>query len=140
MENRFKLWISTIAILAIVCVGCGDDHSHENGAATGSPVVEDDSDYFIKYDWSEKPRIGTYTLRVNLVDKSGESVEDAEVAVSYDMPSMRGAHATTETMKQNAKGDYLLPILFVMPGDWEIVVSARKDGIEIATETIRLDL
>ena len=123
-------------VFAVICLGCSQQ-SHEMGAATGDSV--DGSDYFIKYDWPERPRVGTYTLRVNLVDRSGNPVEGAEVAVSYDMPSMRGAHTTTETMKQNARGDYLLPILFVMPGDWEIVVSARKDGVEIATETILLD-
>ena len=150
MKNKSKLLVSAVAIvvIAIAGAGCGTQHSHEHGsehaldheAADGSPAVMVSNDYFLKYEWPEKPKVGSYTLKVNLVDKSGEPVENAEVEVSYDMPSMRGHHATTETMKQNANGDYLLPIHFVMPGDWEIVVSAQKDGTEIAAELILLDI
>ena len=139
-KNKSKLWLPAVAViaLALACAGCGTRQPRD-GRAAGSQAATTDSDYFIKYDWPERPRVGTYTLRVNLTDRSGDPVEGAEVAVSYDMPSMRGAHATTETMMQNARGDYLIPIRFVMPGDWEIVVSAHKDGVEIATETILLD-
>ena len=113
---------------------------HDGGTAAGRPAITTGNDYILKYDWPEKPKMGSYTLRVNLTDRAGAPVEDAEVVVSYDMPSMRGAHDTTETMKKNAKGDYLLPIHFVMPGDWEIIVSAMKDGVEIAAELILLDI
>ena len=121
------------AVIVFAGIGCGTFQSSGSGTSTSG-------DYILKYDWPEKPRVGTYTLRVNLTDKEGAPVEGAEVVASYDMPSMRGAHDTTETMKQNARGDYLLPILFVMPGDWEIVLSARKDGQEIAALTIQLDI
>ena len=140
MKNTPKLLSAAIAfiVIAFACAGCGG--SHESGAADGRPAIAGNNDYFIKYEWPEKPKLGTYTLKVNLVDNAGAPVEDAEVVVSYDMPSMRGAHATTENMKQNARGDYLLPIHFVMPGDWEIIISAYKDEKEIATELIELDL
>ena len=132
MKNILKLWTPLIAtvILAVVCVGCG------SSPQTG----ETGNEYFLKYEWPEKPKVGSYTLKVNLTDKAGKTVENADIAVSYDMPSMRGAHATTEIMKQNSKGDYLLPIHLVMPGDWEIIISAEKDGVEIAVELILLDI
>jgi len=128
MGYKSILLALAVAYFLIVGIGCGTPQH------TGS------GEYILKYDWPEKPRVGSCTLRVNLVDRAGASVEGAEVVAGYDMPSMRGAHDTTETMKQNARGDYLLPIHFVMPGDWEIVLSARKDGREIATETIKLDI
>jgi len=132
MKNILKLWTPVIVavVLAVICAGCG---SSPQTSETGN-------EYFLKYEWPEKPKVGSYTLKVNLTDKAGKTVENAEIAVSYDMPSMRGAHATTETMKQNSKGDYLLPIHFVMPGDWEIIISAEKDGVEIAAELILLDI
>ena len=133
MLKTSKLWMAAIAIIAIIGVGCGTSQSGGSGTTAGS-------EYVIKYEWPEKPRVGDYTLKINLVDKAGAPVKDAEVVVSYDMPSMRGAHATTAAMKQNARGDYLLPIHFAMRGDWEIVVSAMKDGVEIATRTILLDI
>ena len=142
MKNRSKSWVTVAAIIAIAMAvaGCGAQQSQESEMAIGSQEIAISSEYVIKYEWPEKPKVGSYTLKINLVDKAGAAVEDAEVVVDYDMPSMRGAHATTEAMKRNAKGDYLLPINFVMPGDWEIVVSAIKDGVEIAAEIISLNI
>ena len=146
MKTRSKLSASLIAAIVIViaCVGCGTgdhgSHSHESEAASGSPAITTGNDYVLKYEWPEKPKVGTYTLKVSLADRSGAPVEGAEVVVDYDMPSMRGHHATNESMKRNASGDYLLPIKFVMPGDWEIVISAVKDDVEIAAELILLDI
>ena len=129
MGNTSKICaVVVVIILAGICAGCGASRSAGNG------------DFILKYEWPEKPRVGNYTLKVNLVDKAGAPVDGAEIVVSYDMPSMRGAHATTETMKRNARGDYLLPIHFAMRGDWEIVLSAQKDGVEIAAATISLDI
>jgi len=130
MKNTSKICATAVfvIILALVCSGCGASQSVGNG------------DYILKYEWPEKPKVGDYTLKVNLADKTGKSVEGAEITASYDMPSMRGAHATTETMKRNARGDYLLPIHFAMRGDWEIVLSAQKDGVEIVAATILLDI
>ena len=142
MKNKSKLLAAAVAVVVITIagIGCGTHKPHESGTVSGSQTITLGNDYFLKYDWPEKPKMGSYTLRVNLVDRAGAPVEGAEVVVSYDMPSMRGAHDTTETMKQNARGDYLLPIHFVMPGDWEIIVSAVKDGVEIAAELILLDI
>ena len=144
MKTWPKLLASIIAaiILAIAFVGCGTggSRSQESGAASGNLPNATGSDYVLKYEWPEKPKVGTYTLKVSLTDRSGAPVDGAEVVVDYDMPSMRGHHATTENMKRNASGDYLLPIKFVMPGDWEIVISAVKDDVEIAAELILLDI
>ena len=133
MLKTSKLWVAAIAIIAIISVGCGTSQSGGSGTTAGS-------EYVIKHEWPKKPKVGDYTLKVNLVDNAGAPVKDAYVVVSYDMPSMRGAHATTADMKQNTSGDYLLPIHFAMRGDWEIVVSVMKDGVEVATKTILLDI
>jgi hypothetical protein len=37
------------------------------------------------------------------------------------MPEMKGAHDSGEVpFKLNKKGDYLLPVNVVMPGEWEV--------------------
>ena len=44
------------------------------------------------------------------------------------MPSMRGAHDSGEVpFKLNKKGDYLLPVNVVMPGEWEVKLVFMKD-------------
>jgi hypothetical protein len=48
------------------------------------------------------------------------------------MPSMRGAHETGDRpFVLSKKGDYLLPINIVMPGDWEIRITIVKGGKSI---------
>ena len=139
MKNKLLAVAVVTVFIAITCAGCGT-HEHNSRSQDGGAASSSGNDYILKYEWPEKPRIGNYTLKVNLVDRTGAPVEGVEIMVSYDMPSMRGAHATTETMKKNARGDYLLPIQFVMPGDWEIVLSALIDGDEVAAELILLDI
>lgn len=106
-------------------------------------VVQADSEksesYSLKYEWPEKPKVGDHILKVE-VFQGKEKVSNVEVVVSYDMPSMRGHHDTTGKMKQNKKGDYLLPINFAMRGDWEIVVSVQKDKTEVAREIFLLEI
>ena len=128
-----KLWAAAVAAIAIVVLAAAAGCGSSSQSGTGG-------EYILKYEWPEKPKVGDYTLKVTLADKTGRPVEGAEITVSYDMPSMRGNHAATETMKRNSKGDYLLPIHFAMRGDWEIIISAAKDGVEIAAESILLDI
>jgi hypothetical protein len=55
------------------------------------------------------------------------------VKAEADMPSMRGAHATGDRpFVLSKKGDYLLPINIVMPGDWEIKLTVMRDGKVVA--------
>jgi len=45
------------------------------------------------------------------------------------MPSMGGAHETGDkAFRLSNRGDYLLPINIVMPGDWEIRLTVSKEG------------
>ena len=153
MKNKSKLLIATIAIIAAVVGICAfqgvaasaggheaGGYQHTSGSASHNAPVTVKGDYVIKYEWPEKPKVGNYTLKVNLADKDGAPVQNAEVKVSYDMPAMRGHHATTDIMKRNNKGDYLLPIHFAMRGGWEIIISAERDKEIIATKTIFLDI
>ncbi len=100
---------------------------------------EKEESYAIKYTWPEKPKVGDHVLKVE-VFQGKEKVSNVDVVVSYDMPSMRGHHDTTAQMKQNKKGDYLLPINFAMRGGWEIVLTAKKADTEVAKEIILLDI
>jgi len=42
---------------------------------------------------------------------------------------MRGAHSSGDrSFAVSRRGDYVLPISIVMPGDWEIKLTVTKDG------------
>jgi predicted metalloprotease len=54
---------------------------------------------------------------------------------------MKGAHETGDRpFKLSKKGDYLLPIDIVMPGDWEIRLTLLKDGKVIFRGSYQFDV
>ena len=79
-----------------------------------------DSQYFT-YKFDKKPKLGTAILKVQLFDKTGARVTSLDVVGISGMPAMKGAHDSGEVpFKLNKKGDYLLPVNVVMPGEWEV--------------------
>ncbi len=101
------------------------------GAIAQEPVYNDlpgagkkcwigDSLYFT-WKFDKKPKLGMAFLKVRLFDPMGKQITSLDVVGSSDMPSMRGAHDSGEVpLKLNKKGDYLLPVNVVMPGEWEV--------------------
>jgi len=76
--------------------------------------------------------MGMAILKVRLFDETGKRTTGLEITGRSDMPSMSGAHDSGEVLfKLNKKGDYLLPVNIVMPGEWEIrlVFSSNKEVI-----------
>ncbi len=87
--------------------------------------------YYFTCSFDKKPRIGTAVLKIQIFTKDGGRDTSFLLKGESDMPGMRGAHHTgPQPFKLNNKGDYLLPIDVVMPGDWEIILTF-KDGDRI---------
>jgi hypothetical protein len=87
--------------------------------------------YFV-YDFDRTPKMGTVILKVQVFDKNGKQTSDLEITGRSDMPSMRGAHDSGEVaFKLNKKGDYLLPVNIVMPGDWEVLLTFSRNKIAV---------
>jgi hypothetical protein len=112
------------------------------GAITQEPVFTDlrgygkkcriDDDYYFTYKFNKKPKLGTAILKVQLFDQKGIRVRNLDVVGMSDMPSMRGAHHSGEVpFKLNKKGDYLLPVNIVMPGEWEVKLIFLKDKVPV---------
>ncbi|GMO57334.1 MAG: hypothetical protein Ta2D_03090 [Rickettsiales bacterium] len=96
--------------------------------------------YSFKYEFAAKPQLGTTPLKIN-VFKDKKKSNDLKVIVSYDMPSMRGHHATPpSSLTANSNNDYLLPVNFVMRGGWEIVIEFSEGDNLLHKETILLNL
>jgi hypothetical protein len=95
--------------------------------------VQIGSNYYMIFGFDKKPKLGTVIMKVEIFTKDGKKDTSFEVKGEADMPSMRGAHATGERpFVLSKKGDYLLPINIVMPGDWEIKLVVIKDGKVVA--------
>jgi hypothetical protein len=87
--------------------------------------------YFI-YEFDKTPKMGTAILKIQLFDKDGKQISDLEITGQSDMPSMRGAHDSGEVaFTLNKKGDYLMPVNIVMPGDWEVLLTLSRSKIVI---------
>jgi len=96
--------------------------------------------YFV-YEFDKKPQMGTIIMKVQVFSKDGKQDTSLEITGAADMPSMKGAHSSGEQLfKMNKKGDYLLPVNVVMPGDWEVVLNFSKDKKPIYTGSVRFNV
>lgn len=91
----------------------------------GKKIQLDENTHFI-YKFDKKPKMGTSVLKVQIFDQKGKRDTTLAITGYSGMPSMKGAHDAEAVFKQNKKGDYLLPVNFVMPGEWEIKLTFKK--------------
>ncbi|MCX6566167.1 MAG: hypothetical protein NTW38_07050 [Candidatus Aminicenantes bacterium] len=99
------------------------------------------ANYYLKYSFSEKPRMGLVILKIQVFDQYNDQVVPFKATGRSGMPSMRGAHDSGEVeFKLNKKNDYLLPINVVMPGDWEIRVTFRLNDQAVFHGSIRFNV
>jgi len=97
--------------------------------------------YYFIYEFDRTPKMGTAILKIRLFDKDGKQVTDLDITGQSDMPSMRGAHDSGEVaFKLNKKGDYLLPVNIVMPGDWEVRLTFSRTKIVIFRGRLTFDV
>jgi hypothetical protein len=88
--------------------------------------------YTFTYEFDKTPKMGMAILKIRLFDETGKRTTGLGITGRSDMPSMSGAHDSGELLfKLNRKGDYLLPVNIVMPGEWEVrlVFSVNKEVI-----------
>jgi hypothetical protein len=87
------------------------------------------SGYYLIYGFDKPPKLGTAIMKVEIFTQEDKKDTSFEVKADADMPSMRGAHASGDRpFKLSNKGDYLIPISIVMPGDWEVKITVIKEG------------
>jgi hypothetical protein len=98
-------------------------------------------DSYLIYGFDKKPKLGTLIMKVEIFTKEGKKDTSLEVKADAGMPSMKGAHETGDRpFKLSKKGDYLLPIDIVMPGDWEIRLTLLKEGKVIFRGSYQFDV
>jgi len=86
------------------------------------------NDYYFIYSFDKKPKMGTVILKIQVFDQAGKRDTSMEITGNSGMPSMRGAHDSGDVSFQlNKRGDYLLPLNLVMPGEWEVRLTFFKD-------------
>ncbi|TAL16334.1 hypothetical protein EPN96_09380 [bacterium] len=85
--------------------------------------IEINDNFYFTWEFDKTPAMGPLVLKIKLYGADKERTTALVIKGSSDMPSMRGAHYTGDhPFKISKKGDYLLPVDVVMPGDWEIQI------------------
>lgn len=85
--------------------------------------------YYLIYGFDKKPKLGMVIMKVEIFTAEGKKDTSFEAKADAGMPSMKGAHETGDRpFTVSKKGDYLLPVNIVMPGDWEIRLTLLKEG------------
>jgi len=98
-------------------------------------------DLVVTYDFNKKPSMGMVIVKVQVFNKKGDKVTSLKISGDSGMPSMKGAHDSGDLLfKLNKKGDYLMPVNIVMPGDWAIKVKFMKDNKVIFYGVINFDV
>ncbi len=153
--------IPTLALFAVVSLipvsgtatSSAASLSLEQTAATKAPEIawtqvpgpnkkcQINDDYYFKYEFSEKPKMGMVILKIQVFDKKNDQVVPFKATGRSDMPSMRGAHDSGDVeFKVNKVNNYLLPINIVMPGDWEIRVVFSLNDKPVFHGSIKFDV
>lgn len=109
-------------------------------AGPGKKIKIDDTASFT-WEFVKKPKMGPAILKIQVFDKEGGRRTDLAIVGRSDMPSMRGAHDSGEVaFKLSRKGDYLLPVDIVMPGDWEILLTFQSGETVVFRGRIAFDV
>ena len=146
-----------IAIVAVASWAISSPAVHECGVFSSLDVLAADKstvpvlkagqkhwigeDYYFVYNFDKRPQMGTIIMKIQVFTKEGKQDTSLEITGDTDMPSMKGAHGTgNQLFKMNKKGDYLLPVNVVMPGEWEVVLNFLKDKKPIYTGSVRFNV
>jgi hypothetical protein len=109
-------------------------------AKPGKSVPLPDGGYFL-YGFDKTPKLGMIIIKVAIFNKEGKRDSSFVLKADAGMPSMRGAHETGERpFTLSKKGDYLLPVNIVMPGDWEIKLTITKAGKVVFRGSYQFDV
>jgi hypothetical protein len=155
--KKYLFILITVALSLPPVLLYGADHQHHmpesaNDAVSGhmadySPMpapgkkVPFGDGYYLIYGFEKKPKLGMAIMKVEIFTSSGIKDSSFEVKADTGMPSMGGAHETGERpFTLSKKGDYLLPINIVMPGEWESRFTIMKAGKVIFRGAYRFDV
>lgn len=88
------------------------------------------------------PRKGENNLEITLKDSAGKPIDDAEVSLAFYMPAMPAMNMSemrsTAQLKSAGNGTYKGNVTIGMAGDWDVTITATRQGQALATKKIKL--
>lgn len=90
--------------------------------------------------FSEKPKLGTIIIKVQVFDKDGRQGTPYEAVGEFGMPSMPYHDSGPVKFQLNKKGDYLLPVNIVMAGEWQLLIRLKNKKDEVYAGSYRFNI
>ncbi len=130
--NSMTRFLLTL-LLSVFWMADAEAKNYEASKKAGDYQVE------IAIDRNPPVAIGNNHIEIEIKDKAGKSVTDAQVIVNYYMPPMpRMAPMNYRTEAKMKKGKYLATMKFIMAGPWSIAVIIHHGG-KTSTTKINVD-
>lgn len=138
--KRFAVILSVIFVWASLAgvLDAAEDFETMPGPGKKAQIGKD---YTAVYSFDKKPQMGMVIMRLEVYDKEGNKDSSLQITGDLDMPTMKGAHGTgLKPFQLNKKGDYLLALSLMMPGEWEVQLVFMKDNVVIYRGSIRFNV
>ena len=84
------------------------------------------------------PRRGKNDFEVTLKDAEGKPIADAAVSLALFMPAMPSMKADAAQLTSAGNGVYKGSGTVGMPGDWDVTITAAREGQTLATKKVKL--
>ena len=138
MKNKMRMALAacTILLMSVISV-CAAVETYEPLPGPGKKA-QIGEDFTVVYSFDKKPQMGMVILRLEVYDKDGKKDTSLKITGDLDMPTMKGAHGTGfKPLQLNKKGDYLLALNLMMPGEWEVQLVFMKEKTVIHRGSIK---
>lgn len=93
-------------------------------AAPGEKISLPGGGWFT-WEFAEKLKLGTVIVKVKAFNADGSRNLSYSIVGESGMPSMRYHDSGPVDFRQNKRGDYLLPVDVVMPGEWQLTINVK---------------
>lgn len=136
-----KLTLVGIGILVLAGIAARAEEPVFNDLPKPGKICKIGDDFTFTYEFDKTPKMGTVILKIKLSGKGGSRTTELGITGRSDMPSMAGAHDSGDVaFKLNRKGDYLLPVSIVMPGEWEVRLVFSKGADVVFRGRFKFDV
>jgi nitrogen fixation protein FixH len=134
--KRIALQVCILLFLAVIsAVAATETYEPMPGPGKKAQIGKD---YTAVYSFDKKPQMGMVVLNLEIYDKEGKRDSSLKITGDLDMPTMKGAHGSgPKPLQLNKKGDYLLALHLMMPGEWEVQLEFLKEKTVIHRGSIR---
>jgi len=136
--NTIKIHITIFFILAMLffAQACSRGTSPGDAPRQGVKNYISGNEYYL-YSFDKKPSLGMVILKVSIFGGSDKKITDYSLTGTSGMPSMKGTHDSgPSSFERNSKGDYLLPVNVVMPGEWAVEFAILKGPQDVYKNAI----